>query len=380
MSTQQGMNSNTGLAVRNLHVAFCRHPLLRGIDLDVAPGETLVLFGPSGSGKTVLLRAIAGLEPAARGEVFIDGRNVSQLGPEKRGIGMAFQNFALYPHMPARANIASPLEAQRLTKAEADRRIDAVATLLKITHVLGHAPRELSNGQKQRTALARALVGEPRVLLLDDPLRQRRREAALRDAAGAAAAAAPRRGGDDLCQPGLSRGDGAGRPRGHPAGRRDRAGRTVRGGVRRAGDPGRGAAVRRPADQPAALPPGAARRPDRAPGRRHGAGDLGRVCRPVDVGWARLPAGHPPGGDRRPVRPPSRRRAGRAGRRDPAARAHGAAAAHRLRRRDRRQRDRRRAGRRRAGRAGRRPACVVLFDEQSGLRIDHASVPVEVAA
>jgi multiple sugar transport system ATP-binding protein len=165
------MIAQKGLSVRNLHVAFGKHELLRGIDLDVAPGETLVLFGPSGGGKTVLLRAIAGLEPAARGEVWIDGRNVSQLGPEKRGIGMAFQNFALYPHLSARANIASPLEAQRLSQAEADRRIESVATLLKIGHVLGHAPRELSNGQKQRTALARALVGQPGVLLLDDPLR-----------------------------------------------------------------------------------------------------------------------------------------------------------------------------------------------------------------
>ena len=165
------MIGHHGLAVRNLHVAFGKFELLQGIDLDVAPGETLVLFGPSGSGKTVLLRAIAGLEPAARGEVWIDGRNVSQLGPERRGIGMAFQNFALYPHMPARANIASPLEARHVAKAEADQRVAAVSALLKITHVLGHAPRELSNGQKQRTALARALVGEPRVLLLDDPLR-----------------------------------------------------------------------------------------------------------------------------------------------------------------------------------------------------------------
>ncbi len=166
------MNATTkGLAVRNLHVSFGRVDLLRGVDLDVASGETLVLFGPSGGGKTVLLRAIAGLEPAARGEVWIDGRDVSRLGPEKRGIGMAFQNFALYPHMPARANISSPLEARRIPRAEANRRVADVSALLKIDHVLSHAPRELSNGQKQRTALARSLVAEPGVLLLDDPLR-----------------------------------------------------------------------------------------------------------------------------------------------------------------------------------------------------------------
>jgi multiple sugar transport system ATP-binding protein len=165
------MSLQRGLSVRALSVQFGRNHLLRGIDLDVAPGETLVLFGPSGVGKTVLLRALAGLEPAARGLVAIDGRDVSARGPEARGIGMAFQNFALYPHMSARENIASPLFARGVAKAEIERRVHAVADLLRIGHVLGHAPKELSNGQKQRTALARALVGQPRVLLLDDPLR-----------------------------------------------------------------------------------------------------------------------------------------------------------------------------------------------------------------
>jgi multiple sugar transport system ATP-binding protein len=161
----------SGLSLRNLHVRFGKHELLRGIDLDVAPGETLVLFGPSGCGKTVLLRAIAGLEPAARARVAIDGADVTTRGPEARGIGMAFQNFALYPHMSARDNIASPLQARGIAAAEAGTRIEDVAKLLRIGHVLGHIPKELSNGQKQRTALARALVGRPKVLLLDDPLR-----------------------------------------------------------------------------------------------------------------------------------------------------------------------------------------------------------------
>jgi multiple sugar transport system ATP-binding protein len=130
-----------------------------------------VLFGPSGVGKTVLLRAVAGVEPAARAHIEIGGRDVSSLGPEARGLGMAFQNFALYPHMSARENIASPLQARRLPADEVTRWVDEVAALLRISHVLGHAPKELSNGQKQRTALARALVGKPPVLLLDDPLR-----------------------------------------------------------------------------------------------------------------------------------------------------------------------------------------------------------------
>ena len=160
-----------GLIVRDMRVAFGKSKVLDGVSLAVDPGETLVLFGPSGAGKTVLLRAIAGVEPAAVGQVCVAGRDVSVLGPERRDVGVAFQNFALYPHMAAKDNIASPLRARKLPKAEVEGRVGRIATLLKIGHVLEHRPRELSNGQKQRTALARALVGEPKVLLLDDPLR-----------------------------------------------------------------------------------------------------------------------------------------------------------------------------------------------------------------
>ena len=164
------MSAAEGLLIRGLTAAFGKREVLRGVDLAVAPGETVVLFGPSGVGKTVLLRAVAGLERAG-GEVSVAGREVSGLPPEARGLGMAFQNFALYPHLPARENIASPLRARRLPEAEIARRVGAIAALLRIGHVLDHAPRELSNGQKQRTALARALAAEPRALLLDDPLR-----------------------------------------------------------------------------------------------------------------------------------------------------------------------------------------------------------------
>ncbi|MHC2332413.1 ABC transporter ATP-binding protein [Bradyrhizobium sp. USDA 4454] len=138
------------------------------LSLAVEPGEIVAVFGPSGSGKTVLLRMIAGMFEPDDGDILVGGRSVVGAPPERRGIGMAFQNFALFPHMTARDNIASGLRA---SGSEVAGRVAAISKLLKIEHVLGHAPRELSNGQKQRTALARALIGNPDVLLLDDPLR-----------------------------------------------------------------------------------------------------------------------------------------------------------------------------------------------------------------
>lgn len=144
---------------------------LDAVSLSVAEGETLALFGPSGAGKTVLLRLIAGVIEPDAGAIRLGGRDMAGVAPEARGVGMAFQNFALFPHMSAFDNIAAPLTAQRKGAAALKAGVDAVARLLKIDHVLDHAPRALSNGQKQRTALARALAGAPKVLLLDDPLR-----------------------------------------------------------------------------------------------------------------------------------------------------------------------------------------------------------------
>src|SRR5579864_3107895 len=141
-----------------------------GVSLTVESGEIVAVFGPSGGGKTVLLRMIAGMFEPDEGDILVGGRSIVGAAPERRGIGMAFQNFALFPHMTARDNIASGLRA-KAGSGEAAARVQAISRLLKIEHVLGHRPRELSNGQKQRTALARALIGNPDVLLLDDPLR-----------------------------------------------------------------------------------------------------------------------------------------------------------------------------------------------------------------
>ena len=159
------------LAIADIAKQYGRTQVLDGVSLEVESGETVVICGPSGAGKTVLLRLIAGTDSPDRGEIAIDGRSVLGLGAEERDVGMAFQNFALYPHLNAYANIASPLEARGLARAEIKERVEKIAALLRIDHVLGHFPRELSNGQKQRTSLARALVRGPGVLLLDDPLR-----------------------------------------------------------------------------------------------------------------------------------------------------------------------------------------------------------------
>lgn len=159
------------LKLENIVKRFKAQTVLDGITLEVARGETLVLFGPSGAGKTVLLRLIAGVIDPDAGRIEIDGADMAGVEPEDRGIGMAFQNFALFPHMDAATNIAAALTARRMDKQGIAQTVDKVARLLKIEHVLHHKPKELSNGQKQRTSLARALAGMPDLLLLDDPLR-----------------------------------------------------------------------------------------------------------------------------------------------------------------------------------------------------------------
>lgn len=159
------------LELKHITKRFKTHTVLDDLSLTVAEGERLVLFGSSGAGKTVLLRLIAGVIDPDQGKILIGGEDVTDLDAEYRGIGMAFQNFALFPHMDAFANIATPLEARGEKDSAIKAGVEKVAKLLKIDHVLTHRPKALSNGQKQRTALARALAGSPPVLLLDDPLR-----------------------------------------------------------------------------------------------------------------------------------------------------------------------------------------------------------------
>lgn len=161
----------TQLALKNLSKSFGAFKVLDGLNLEADAGEIVVVFGGSGTGKTILLRMIAGVELPTGGSIELDGHDVDDIAPEHRNVGMAFQNFALFPHMSASENIGAALVARNANADVVQAGIKRVAKLLKIDHVLSHAPRELSNGQKQRTSLARALAAEPRILLLDDPLR-----------------------------------------------------------------------------------------------------------------------------------------------------------------------------------------------------------------
>ncbi len=149
---------------------FGAHPALREIDLDVEPGECVVLLGPSGCGKTTMLRLLAGLESADEGHLFIGDRRVNDVPPAERDVAMVFQNYALYPHFTVFDNVAFPLRARRVPEAEIAPRVRAAAARLELDPLLDRKPAQLSGGQQQRVALARAIVRNPGVYLMDEPL------------------------------------------------------------------------------------------------------------------------------------------------------------------------------------------------------------------
>ena len=146
------------------------HTAIHGLDLHTEEGEFISLLGPSGCGKTTTLRCVAGFEEPDAGRVRLDGEDVTDLPPERRDIGMVFQNYALFPHLDVRRNLAFGLEMRGLAKALMQQRIDAVLGMVQLGALADRYPRQLSGGQQQRVALARALVIEPRLLLLDEPL------------------------------------------------------------------------------------------------------------------------------------------------------------------------------------------------------------------
>ncbi|MEL1266223.1 sn-glycerol-3-phosphate ABC transporter ATP-binding protein UgpC [Pseudoxanthomonas putridarboris] len=143
---------------------------VHGASFEIADGELMVLVGPSGCGKSTLLRMIAGLEDISEGDLLIGGKRVNDVQPKDRDIAMVFQSYALYPHMTVAENLAFGLKLRGHPRAEIERRVNAAAETLGMSHMLGKLPREMSGGQRQRVALGRALVREPSVFLLDEPL------------------------------------------------------------------------------------------------------------------------------------------------------------------------------------------------------------------
>ena len=158
------------LKVQNLRRNFGSVVALEDMSFDVAEGEFFCLLGPSSSGKTTTLRAIAGLEELAGGAVHFGGHDVTDAPVQGRGMSMIFQTFALYPHLSVEANIAHPLRRSGLASADLRKRVGEVAELLRITHTLKRKPSTLSGGEQQRVAIGRAIVRQPKLLLLDEPL------------------------------------------------------------------------------------------------------------------------------------------------------------------------------------------------------------------
>ncbi len=158
-----GINKRFGKGDKSVEV-------LRKVDIHVAPGEFLILVGPSGCGKSTLLNIIAGLDEPTEGEIRIGGKNVVGMPPRDRDIAMVFQSYALYPTLSVADNIGFALEMRKMPKAERQKRIDEVAAMLQISHLLDRRPSQLSGGQRQRVAMGRALARQPQLFLFDEPL------------------------------------------------------------------------------------------------------------------------------------------------------------------------------------------------------------------
>ncbi|MBQ0135542.1 MAG: ABC transporter ATP-binding protein [Oscillospiraceae bacterium] len=158
------------LVAKDIYKSYDREEVLKGINLEVDQGEFVTLLGASGCGKTTFLRIIAGLDAADSGSVFLDGNDITGLAPEKRQIGMFFQNYALFEHMTVEENIAYSLKLKKLPKDEISQRVEDMLKVVKLEGENKRMPDMLSGGQRQRVALARSIISTPKVLLLDEPL------------------------------------------------------------------------------------------------------------------------------------------------------------------------------------------------------------------
>jgi len=158
------------ISLRNVTKNYGTVQVIKGVDMDIADGEFVVIVGPSGCGKSTLLRMVAGLEEISSGEISIGGRVVNNLEPAERDIAMVFQNYALYPHMSVYKNMAYGLKIKKVPSDEIRRRVQKAADILELGSFLERSPRQLSGGQRQRVAMGRAIVREPSVFLFDEPL------------------------------------------------------------------------------------------------------------------------------------------------------------------------------------------------------------------
>mgnify|MGYP001261930058 CR=1 FL=1 len=161
---------DTALTLSGVSKLYGDVAAITDVSFELKRGEFLTMLGPSGSGKTTTLRVIAGFITPTSGTVMIDGRDVVNVPPNARNIGMVFQDYALFPHMTVAANVAYPLETRRVAKAERMRRVMAMLEVVGLAHLADRFPRQLSGGQQQRVALARALVFDPDIVLLDEPM------------------------------------------------------------------------------------------------------------------------------------------------------------------------------------------------------------------
>jgi multiple sugar transport system ATP-binding protein len=160
----------TTLSIRNLTKKYGRLTALEDFSLEISSGEFMVLLGPSGCGKTTVLRCIAGLTDITSGDIYIGSELVNKIPPKDRDVAMVFQNYSLYPHMNVYNNIAFPLKMRKVHKDKINEGVHKIARLLNIDNLLDRKPKEISGGQMQRVALGRALVREPKIFLMDEPL------------------------------------------------------------------------------------------------------------------------------------------------------------------------------------------------------------------